>query len=140
MMYIRKFHFQNLTFQIILFLYFDFVEQPSKDQLIMKNKYLRTIRERFNYSQEYVAGRLGISQSNYIRIENGGIKLDIERLTQLAQLYQLEPHALLVCDEQNEKICQRINECYPGSKIPANYNSNMICIKRIEYLEKKIGL
>jgi transcriptional regulator with XRE-family HTH domain len=133
------FHDQNLTIQKVLFLHLDFVKQPPKDQLIMKNKNLRKTRERFNYSQEYVAGQLGISQSNYSRIENGSIKLDIGRLTKLAKLYQLELHTLLVCNEQQEKKCQHLNECHPSPNNLPEHPSAMMCIRRIEQIEKILG-
>ncbi|MDD3743016.1 MAG: helix-turn-helix transcriptional regulator [Lentimicrobiaceae bacterium] len=47
---------------------------------------LRKLRELKDYSQEYMAGKLGVSQVTYSRIENDKTKLDIARLNEIAEI------------------------------------------------------
>lgn len=51
---------------------------------------IKILREINNYTQEYVANTLGISQNTYSLLEKGETKLTIERLEQLANLYNLD--------------------------------------------------
>ena len=51
---------------------------------------IKTLREIHNYTQEYVANTLGISQNTYSLLEKGETKLTIERLEHLANLYNLD--------------------------------------------------
>ena len=61
----------------------------------MNGQKLRVIREFRNYSQEHIAGKLGISQNSYSRIENNQTKLTAERLKQLAAILNVPPEELL---------------------------------------------
>lgn len=59
---------------------------------------LKRIRlERFNkdFSQEYVANQLKISQSYYARIESGKNTLTVELLIKLAKLFNIPAEELL---------------------------------------------
>ena len=51
---------------------------------------IKILREIHNYTQEYVANTLGILQNTYSLLEKGETKLTIERLEQLANLYNLD--------------------------------------------------
>ncbi len=46
---------------------------------------LRKLRIEKGYSQEYMAAKLGLSQSAYSKIERGKTKLTIERLERLSE-------------------------------------------------------
>ena len=61
----------------------------------MTGQKLRLIREFRNYSQEYVAEKLGITQHAYSRIENNQTKLSTERLERLAAILNIPPLELL---------------------------------------------
>ena len=61
----------------------------------MNGRKLRVIREFKNYSQEHIAGKLGISQNAYSRIENNQTKITAERLQQLADILHVPPEELL---------------------------------------------
>ncbi|MEX1132326.1 MAG: helix-turn-helix domain-containing protein [Flavobacteriales bacterium] len=56
---------------------------------------IRRLRELRNYSQEYMAAQLGISQNAYSRMENGETKLDVERLRKVAELLEVGVEELL---------------------------------------------
>ena len=50
---------------------------------------IRAKRQSLNYSQEYVASVLHISQSSYNKIENGTTELTVTTLLQIAQILEL---------------------------------------------------
>ncbi|MDR0364522.1 MAG: helix-turn-helix domain-containing protein [Bacteroidales bacterium] len=56
---------------------------------------IKQIRELRNYSQEYVAQELGISQSTYARIESGTIIPKIDRLQRIAEILEIDISFLL---------------------------------------------
>jgi len=51
---------------------------------------IRYQREYRNYTQEYVAARLGISQNAYSKIELSYTKITVERLCQIAVVLEAE--------------------------------------------------
>jgi transcriptional regulator with XRE-family HTH domain len=64
---------------------------------------LRLLREFRNYSQEYIAEKLGITQNAYSRIENNQTRLTAERLEKLAVILEITPMELL--SEKEPIIC-----------------------------------
>jgi transcriptional regulator with XRE-family HTH domain len=61
----------------------------------MTGRKLRLLREFRNYSQEYIAEKLGITQNAYSRIENNQTRLTTERLERLAIILNVPPQELL---------------------------------------------
>ena len=55
----------------------------------MVGEKIRKFREGKNLSQEFVADYLGISQGAYSRIENNTVKLSAERISSLANLFDV---------------------------------------------------
>lgn len=49
---------------------------------------IKKYREMKNYTQEYMADKLNISQNTYSKIESGGIKLTVDRLKQIADILE----------------------------------------------------
>ncbi|MFD0765750.1 helix-turn-helix domain-containing protein [Mucilaginibacter lutimaris] len=47
---------------------------------------IRNKREELNYTQEYLAAKLSISQNAYSKIELGYTKITVERLFQIAEI------------------------------------------------------
>ena len=66
----------------------------------MKKK-VRKIREIRNYSQEYMAIQLGISQKSYSRLENGQTRLYIYRLQEIAKILNIDIIQMFSFDENN---------------------------------------
>ncbi|WP_421751344.1 helix-turn-helix domain-containing protein [Croceimicrobium sp.] len=64
---------------------------------ILKN--IRQLRTNKGYSQEYMAFKLGISQSTYARIENCDLKLSLNRLFQIAEVLEIRVCKLLPCQD-----------------------------------------
>lgn len=81
---------------------------------------LRLMRQLFGYSQEYIAFSIGMTQQNYCQCESGQAKPSLEKLQDLADMYQLTLGNLLkendtdfvtnlLVDEQfTEKIFGRV--------------------------------
>lgn len=61
---------------------------------------IKSIRERRNLTQEYMAQELGISQNSYSNIENGGVKLTIERLMEISKVLGVTAEELIANDSQ----------------------------------------
>ena len=72
------------------------------DQLASKTKAvagnIRKIREFRNYTQDYLAAKLGISQNAYSKIELGYSKITIDRLFQIAVILEVEVMQLIAFD------------------------------------------
>ncbi|WP_121248262.1 helix-turn-helix domain-containing protein [Mucilaginibacter phyllosphaerae] len=51
---------------------------------------IRNKREELNYTQEYLAAKLNISQNAYSKIELGYTKITVERLFQIAEILETE--------------------------------------------------
>lgn len=60
---------------------------------------LKELREKFKYTQEYVAENLGVSRPTYTRYESEERKLSIESLKKLALLYKTTIDYLVDNDE-----------------------------------------
>lgn len=56
---------------------------------------IRNKREKLNYTQEYLAIKLGISQNAYSKIELGYTKITIERLFQISEILETDPVELI---------------------------------------------
>lgn len=56
---------------------------------------IKRLREERNYTQEYVAEALGISQNAYSRVESNQTHLTTDRLSKLAQLFEVPEYELL---------------------------------------------
>lgn len=61
---------------------------------------IRHLRRNKEYSQEYMALLLNISQNAYSRLENGKTPITIDRLYQICIILQTSPVVLLDWEEQ----------------------------------------
>jgi transcriptional regulator with XRE-family HTH domain len=52
---------------------------------------LKKLRDDKGWSQEYMSDILGMSQPAYSKLESGQTKLTIERATQIAKVFEVEP-------------------------------------------------
>ena len=62
---------------------------------------IRAIRERRRYTQEYVAGELGISKLWYGKMENDEQEIKDQYLEKLSHLYQMSVDEIRNFDEKN---------------------------------------
>jgi transcriptional regulator with XRE-family HTH domain len=63
------------------------------------SKKLKILREVNNYTQEYVARVLDISQNAYSLLEKGTTKITLDRIEVLAELYKTTPAELISVNE-----------------------------------------
>lgn len=50
---------------------------------------MKHLRLTNNYTQEYIAHELGISQKAYSKIENGEVCLSLDKMNVLSEIYQV---------------------------------------------------
>jgi len=60
---------------------------------------IRRTREMLNYTQEYLAAKLNISQNAYSKIELGYTKITVERLFQIAAVLEVDVHDLIATEK-----------------------------------------
>src|SRR5580704_8849515 len=60
---------------------------------------IKTFRELRNYTQGYMAKKLGISQVNYSHIEQGSVTLGVDRLFQIADILGVTVNTILDFDD-----------------------------------------
>ncbi len=92
---------------------------------------IKQIRELKNFSQDFLAGELGLSTRAYSKIESGETQLTINRLNQVADLLDIDPFELLGFDEK-----QVFNNCKQEGNIGINHIT--IPEKLIDQYERQI--
>ncbi|MBL0302268.1 MAG: helix-turn-helix transcriptional regulator [Cytophagaceae bacterium] len=60
-----------------------------------KNENLRKLRNKINYSQEFMADKLGMDHSSYNRLENGKQKLKMEDIPKIATAFNKSKEEIL---------------------------------------------
>ncbi len=94
---------------------------------------IKKVRELRNYKQEYMAEKLGISQVSYSRVENGLTKLDLNRLSDIAHVLDVDPIFLLSFDESF--ILNNCNQCCKTA-----YNFNILSDQERKVFEDRIRI
>ncbi len=61
---------------------------------------IKKVRELRNYTQEYMADRLNISQSTYSRFEKDDSDLTLSQLNKIAEVLEVKPNDLISFDEK----------------------------------------
>ena len=106
-------------------------------------KILLAIRTHKSLSQECAAKKIGISQSQYSKMENGEKPFPLDRFVSLAAVLGLKPSALLDClfigiSKPDEAIRKAIHELNTPSSIVNKLNNEENNYKiLIEYWEEK---
>jgi len=72
---------------------------------------IRKIREYRNYTQEYLAMKLSISQNAYSKIELGYTKITLERLYQIAQILEVDLIELIKAEDS--EVVQLLHAAAP---------------------------
>lgn len=97
---------------------------------------LKTLREFNNFSQEYIAQQLNISQAAYSKIEGGSTQLGIDYLTKLAELYKISPNEIL---GWNDKTIIN-NNCNGVAAASQHVVINIYNEERIKSIESRLDL
>ncbi len=80
---------------------------------------IRKIRRDKDYTQEYMAFEMGISQKSYSDIENSKVKINLDILTKVSAILDIKP----------SDICNISDQC-GGSHYEAKYNDLLDFIKK----------
>jgi transcriptional regulator with XRE-family HTH domain len=67
---------------------------------------IRKVREERNYTQEYLAAKLGISQNAYSKIELGYTKITVERLFHIAYILDVDIYELIGLEKTEPRQLQ----------------------------------
>jgi transcriptional regulator with XRE-family HTH domain len=97
---------------------------------------IKRLREMKNFTQEFMANNLDISQNSYSRIENETVKLTTDRLKKICEVLDVPMEYLVNLDApiynfHNENVTTQ----YSGHFENVNDNQNDILKKTIEMLE-----
>ena len=99
------------------------------------NEKIRMLRELNQWSQEEMAERLGMSHNGYAKIERGETKLYLEKLNQIAQVFNIDLSELVANHDKSVFFFLQ-GTCNQAS---ANYYSNSDTAAEIEKLKLIIG-
>ena len=59
------------------------------------NENIKSIRELKNYTQEYMAFRLGITQAGYSKMERNGSRISFEKLEEIAVIFEMDLKSII---------------------------------------------
>jgi len=96
---------------------------------------LRKIREAKDYSQEYLATKLKITQPSYARIENGCTRLSTDRLEKIAEVLGISPE--LILNFEDKYMLHRSIEQSTTDHTNQDHNGHNHA-KTIELLEQEV--
>ena len=99
------------------------------------NEKIRMLRELNQWSQEEMAERLGMSHNGYAKIERGETKLYLEKLNQIAQVFNIDLSELVANHDKSVFFFLQ-GTCNQAS---ANYYGNSDTAAEIEKLKLIIG-
>ena len=112
---------------------------------------IKKIREYRNYTQQFIADSLELSQNAYCKIENGTTKLTIDRLETIATILDVPAESILssgnhtfnIENHHNDKVYNHIEHLYEANKdllekqITLLQQQNEHLLKTIEVLTQK---
>lgn len=80
-----------------------------KQMAVNINNSIKNIRELKNYTQEYVADRLGMTQAGYSKIEKGISKVSLKKLQEIAAVLEVSMQSIIQF-ESEQYFEKRTNE------------------------------
>lgn len=99
---------------------------------------IRKVRELKGFSQDFMAGKLEMSQRAYSKIENNDIKLDWGRIEDISKILEIEPIDLVSFDDNlvfnnctNSGKAHIMNNNFPD-ELKKSYED------RIDHLKKEV--
>lgn len=86
-------------------------------------QHIKELRIEHNYSQEYLANELDISQKTYSNIENGKTKLNLDHLIKLSKVFNMDMMGLFdVLSSADAKTIKNIKREHPKIKAKHIYH------------------
>ncbi|SFF53220.1 helix-turn-helix domain-containing protein [Thermoflexibacter ruber] len=98
---------------------------------------IKKIRELKNFTQEYMAEKLQMSQRGYSKIENGEVDISFTRIRDIAKILGLKPADIIGFDERFVLFSITHNQTGVENGI---YINNELTNKERELYEKQIAL
>ena len=101
---------------------------------------IRKVRELKGFTQDFMAGKLEMSQRAYSKIENNDIKLDWGRIEDISKILEIEPFDLISFDDNlvfnnspqsGKNNTNTINNNFPD-ELKKSYED------RVNHLEKEV--
>jgi transcriptional regulator with XRE-family HTH domain len=89
----------------------------------MNYQKIRQRREELNFTQEYVANKLGISQNMYSMLESGRSQMKVDQLILVAQVLEADPNEFL---QQESVVFNMDNAKIENGSGGAFYNSSFV--------------
>ncbi len=74
------------------------VDKSRKGQFVSVNEKIRMVREMNQWSQEEMAAKMNMSTNGYAKIERGETKLNLHKLEQIAQIFNIDVLELMNCE------------------------------------------
>jgi transcriptional regulator with XRE-family HTH domain len=104
---------------------------------------IRKIRELRNLTQDYMAQKLGVSQSNYARMESNEVSIPEKRLSQIADILQTTADAIRKFDDSLIFHITQGDHSSAGQHVPVNHyhispELQKLYEDKIRLLEEKI--
>jgi len=104
---------------------------------------LKSIRKEKNYTQGFVAEKLGISLRAYTKIENGETQLTIERLGEIIEILHINPNEIFnsdICDDESKnKKAENLSVANDSISLIQHYEETISILKEhIETLKELI--
>lgn len=93
---------------------------------------IRELREQRNWTQEYMADKLGLTRNGYAKIERGESTPSLERLDEIAKLFEISIVELLKLDDK-QIIVQTQNQ-------QANYYQHYVNSETLQNEIEKLKL
>ena len=98
---------------------------------------IKNIRELKNFTQEYMAEKLDISQAAYSKMEKGDTKISQDKLNKIAEILEVNPDD--ITDFYNKKVLNSFNNVKGSNNGIITYNEkDMILIRQL--YEDKVAL
>lgn len=123
------------------------IHDPKSQRIMattIKNK-IKNIRELKNYTQEYMAERLGVTQAGYSKIEKGKTSLSYEKLVEIGRILDVSVEDIISFDyDRYFNNFNKITGNNNGS-ILINTDNNTSALKelyedKIQLLEKLLNI
>lgn len=102
----------------------------------MDTSKIKKARELRNYTQEYMAQQLGMTQQNYSKLEKGEIGLSVERLEEVCKILDIRLEDLEKIDEK--LIFQNNTFSFADGSSNINYADNQLFVNTIKHLYEEL--
>ncbi len=116
--------------------------KDRKPKYVKMSAKIRQIRKDKEYSQEYMASQLGMTQNNYSRIENNPETASEERLDDICEILKINPSEIRECDKTSISFNnnQAESQYAYGNIIIHNYPKELIesVLDRLEKIENNM--